>query len=161
MSGVGALAAQNDTDAVRDTTRQRLETLLASYGPARGMHFQRSGSEPFDIVGSYDTHLFYASRLEIIVTVTTKQTIGFRVYPYWRGAHINLNRVRRRSVLMQKLLRDADQSFFHWAVNPDRDVFAGFTFTLESGFPEDAIDMVIRSIPLLDRSVGELAPLIE
>jgi hypothetical protein len=41
------------------------------------------------------------------------------------------------------------------------DVFAGFTFTLESGVPEEAIKVVIRSIPLLDPSVGELKPLIE
>lgn len=161
VSGLRPLATQTDTSAVRDSTRQQLEALLTTYGPARDMRFRRSGTEPYDIVGSWDKPMQFVSRFDIRVSVTRERTIGFRVYPRWHGARINLNRVRDRHRLMEKLLRDADQSFLHWAVNPDQEVFAGFTFTLESGFPEDAIKVVIRSIPLLDRSVGELAPLTE
>jgi hypothetical protein len=161
VCAVGRLGAQTDTDAVRDSTRRQLETLLSTYGPAREMRFQRSADQPFDIVGVFDKPMLYVSRLEIIVTVTGERTIGFRVYPRLHGAHINLDRVRRRTLFMERLLRDADQSFLHWAIDQNRDLFAGFTFTLESGFPEDAIEMVIRSIPLLDRPVGELIPLIQ
>jgi len=161
VCGVGVLGAQADTNVVRDTTRQQLEALLSTYAPAREMRFQRSANQPYDVVGSFDKPMLYASRLEIIASVTSQRTIGFRVYPRWRGTHINLDRVRRRSLFMEKLLRDADQSFFHWALDQNLDLFAGFTFTLESGFPEDAIKVVIRSIPLLDRPVGELVPLIE
>ena len=84
-----------------------------------------------------------------------------RVYPRVNGAYINLNRVRPRSGFMERLLRKSDQSFLHWAADQALDVFAGYTFTLESGFPDEAIKVVSRSIPLLDESVGELAPMIE
>lgn len=161
LCAVRGLSAQTDTDAVRDSTRRQVETLLSTYGPAREMRFQRSADQPFDMVGVFDKPMLYASRLEIIVSVSRQRTIGVRVYPRWHGAHINLERVRRRTLFMEKLLRDADQSFLHWALDQNLDLFAGFTFTLESGFPEDAIDVVIRSIPLLDRPVGELVPLIE
>jgi hypothetical protein len=159
--GVAGLGAQTDSDAVRDSTRRQLETLLSTYGPAREMRFQRSADQPFDAVGVFDKPMRYVSRLEIIVSVTGQRTIGFRVYPRLHGVHVNLDRVRRRSLFMETLLRDADQSFLHWALDQNLDLFAGFTFTLESGFPEDAIKVVIRSIPLLDRPVGELVPLIE
>jgi hypothetical protein len=46
-------------------------------------------------------------------------------------------------------------------VNGPLDVFAGYTFTLESGFPEEAIKVVIRSIPLIDARIGELADYID
>jgi len=41
------------------------------------------------------------------------------------------------------------------------DVFAAYSFTLESGFPEEAIKEVLRSIPLVDQSVGEMVQFIE
>ncbi len=161
VCAVGGLGAQTDTDAVRDSTRRQLEALLSTYGPAREMRFQRSADQPFDMVGVFEKPMLYVSRLEIIVSVTRQRTIGVRVYPRRHGAHVNLDRVRRRSLFMETLLRDADQSFLHWALDQNLDLFAGFTFTLESGFPEDAIEVVIRSIPLLDRPVGELVPLIQ
>ena len=161
MCAVGGLGAQTDTNAVRDSTCRQLETLLSTYGPAREMRFQRSADQPFDIVGVFDKPMMYVSRFEIIVNVSRQRTIGFRVYPRWHGAHINLDRVHRRTVFMERLLRDADQSFLHWALDQNRDLFAGFTFTLESGFPDDAIEVVIRSVPLLDRPLGELIPLMQ
>lgn len=161
VSGVGALAAQSDTGALRNSTRRALEALLTTYGPARDMRFRRSSSEPYDLVGFWDKPMQSVSRLDIRVSVTRERTIGFRVYPRWHGARINLRRIRARGEFMRTLLRDADQSFFHWALDPDLNLFAGFTFTLESGFPADAIHVVVRSIPLLDRPLGELVPLIE
>jgi hypothetical protein len=161
MSGVGVVAAQTDTDAVRAVTRRKVEELLAAYAPAREMRWQRSAKEPFNIVGSYDQGLRHASRLEIIVSITKKQTIGFRVYPHRSGAYININDARQRRDFMQQLLRRSDEDFFHWAADANLDVFAGFTFTLESGFPDQAIKVVIRSIPLLDESVGELGSLLQ
>jgi hypothetical protein len=40
-------------------------------------------------------------------------------------------------------------------------VFNGYTFTLESGFPEDAIRVVLRSIVNSDKFIGELRPFID
>jgi hypothetical protein len=155
-TGSESLAAQADTDTVRVATRQKLEALLDAYPLAREMQFQRSAKEPFNIAGSYSKGLRYVSTFEIVWHVTTKQTIGLRIYPHWNGAYINLSKFQPRGRFMESLLRDADTDFFHWAVDPSLDVFAGFTFTLESGFPDAAIREVISSIPLLDGAVGKL-----
>jgi len=56
------------------------------------------------------------------------------------------------------LTASAAHNFLHWGVD---DVFAAYTFTLESGFPEEAIKVVLRSIPLVDESVGEIVQFIE
>jgi hypothetical protein len=40
-------------------------------------------------------------------------------------------------------------------------VFVGYNVTLESGFPEAAIRVVISSIPLQDNTLGELRRWIE
>jgi hypothetical protein len=155
-TGSESLAAQADSDTVRVATRQKLEALLAAYPLAREMQFQRSAKEPFNIAGSYSRGLRYVSTFEIVWNVTTKQTIGLRIYPHWNGAYINLTKFQSRGSFMESLLHDANGGFFHWAVDPSLDVFAGFTFTLESGFPDDAIREVILSIPLLDGTVGKL-----
>ena len=55
---------------------------------------------------------------------------------------------------------NTDGQFFYWGMDDVYDVFAAFTFTLESGFPTEALDMVLRSVPLLDKKVGEMALLI-
>jgi hypothetical protein len=41
------------------------------------------------------------------------------------------------------------------------DTFAGYTITLESGFPAEAVDTVVRSIPNQDKYVGQLRPMID
>jgi hypothetical protein len=41
------------------------------------------------------------------------------------------------------------------------DVFAGYTFTLESGFPEEAVTIVLRSIKNSDKFVGDMRPNID
>lgn len=155
-TGSESLAAQADSDSVRVVTRQKLEALLDADPLAREMRFQRSAKEPFNIAGFYSRGLRYASTFEIVWNVTTKQTIGLRIYPHWNGGYINLSKFQPRGRFMESLLRDADTDFFHWAADPSLDVFAGFTFTLESGFPDEAIRVVISSIPLLDGTVGKL-----
>ena len=36
------------------------------------------------------------------------------------------------------------------------DIFAGYTFTLESGFPEQAIRVILYSVKPLDQYVGQM-----
>ena len=123
--------------------------MVKPYGSS--LHYRVYGmpKDPFTIQAFYDKDLHYTPRFEIYISVTRQQTIQFRIYPQFFGSYLNLDS-----------LSNADQSFLHWALDQKLDLFAGFTFTLESGFPEDAIEVVIRSIPLLDRPVGELVPLI-
>jgi hypothetical protein len=113
------------------------------------------------MVGYFDKGLNHASRFQIIITITDKATIWFRVYPLWSGDYINIDEASDPNGLMRKLLRDSYHNFFFWGVDDDSDVFAGYEFTLESGFPEEAIKVVIRSVPLIDGSVGELGSYFE
>jgi hypothetical protein len=160
VSGVGA-AAQTDADAVRAMTRTRnqLDSLLNAYGSTLKMRFYRSSdNDPFQIEGIFDQNLRYSSQFELQFNVTPQNTIGVRVYPNWYDEHerINIDRVFDGNSLARQLLHFSASSFFAWGVDDASDVFARFTFTLESGFPDEAIKVVLRSIPLLDESVGEM-----
>lgn len=163
VSAVGAAAAQTDVDARRamTRTRDRLDSLLHAYGPTLKMRFYRSADDPFQIEGSLDKDLRYAGRLELQVNVTPQNTIGLRVYPSWYSDRINIDSARDNYGLARLLLRFSAHDFFCWGVDDASHVFARFTFTLESGFPEEAIKIVLRSIPLLDESVGETVGFIE
>ena len=160
MSGFRAAAAQSVGDSVQVATRDKLRTLFATYGPAKEFRWYRT-DDPFVMQGFLDKGLIHTPRFEVYVTVTTRKTIWFRVYPQFSGDYINLDQVTEPQVVMQKLLRDSYRNFFFWGADDNLDVFAGFEFTLESGFPEEAVKVVIRSIPLIDQSVAELVPFIE
>jgi len=70
-------------------------------------------------------------------------------------------RVSDPNGLARQILRFSAHNSLHWGVDDVSDVFAAYTFTLESGFPEEAIKVVLRSIPLVDESVGEIVQFIE
>jgi len=162
VSSLQAVAAQKiDVDSVQTVTRTKLEALLAAYGPAQETRWHRSQNNPFAMVGYFDKGLTYASQFEIIITITDKATIWFRVYPHWDGGYFNVDSASDVSGLMHKLLRDSYHNFFFWGADDALDIFAGYEFTLESGFPEEAIKVVIRSVPLIDGSVGELVSFFE
>lgn len=128
--------------------------MLASYEPARAIHWYRTDSTEF--YGIFDQRLRYAERFEVRITITPQNTVWMRVYPEWGGHRINLDRVRDPNGLARTLLRLSYHNFFFWGTTDDSDLFAGFQFTLESGFPEESFKEVIKSIPLIDDSVGEI-----
>jgi hypothetical protein len=70
VSGVGAVTAQSNTDAVRAATRQKLNVLLDTYAPARAMRWYGNNKDPFGIVGFCDKELRYTPRFEIIISIT-------------------------------------------------------------------------------------------
>jgi len=45
---------------------------------------------------------------------------------------------------MEKLLQLSYDHFFLWGADDALDAFARYSFTLESGFPEEAIKVLIR-----------------
>ncbi len=69
------------------------------------------------------------------MSVTKSDTIGFRIYPHYKGGYINLGKARDTNGLMRKLLYYSDQNFLFWGADDTADVFCGYTVTLESGFP--------------------------
>lgn len=165
LSLEGGVAAAEPVDTVptstRVETRTRLEALLDTTAKSLGFRrWYRDGNNPFNIELFYDRGLRYASRLEIVISVTRQNTIGFRVFPHWNGPgerdYLDLDEARDPAGLMKEALRLSDQNFLFWAMDDSHDLFAGYTITLESGFPQEAVRIVLRSIPLVDDSVGEL-----
>jgi hypothetical protein len=59
------------------------------------------------------------------------------------------------------LLRLSDRAFLFWGADEAGDIFTGYTFTLESGFPEESIRIVLSSIVNSDKFVGEMRPFVD
>ena len=158
---VSSIYGQQDDPAARIRTRERLAALLEKAGPDIKVAFSQSQKQPYNYVGSLRTGLVNAESLEIVISVTTKDTIGFRVYPHYNKGYLNVDRVKDPAAFMRQLLRLSDRAFLYWGADESGDVFTGYTFTLESGFPEEAIKIVLRSIANSDKFLGELRPSID
>lgn len=161
LSNVALAYGQQDDEAARIKTREKLALLLEKAGPDLKVDFKQSKKQPFNYIGSLTTGLSNAESFEIVVGVTTKDTIGFRVYPHYRGGYINPSKVKDAAGLMRFLLRLSDRAFLFWGADEAGDIFTGYTFTLESGFPEEAIKIVLRSIVFSDKFVGEMRPFLD
>ncbi len=160
---VGA-PAQNKTpqekQAERVATRDKLRTLLENSGPKKGIgiSFRQSTKEPFNFVGYLNEGLKNADSYEVVVGVSVDETIGFRIYPHYKGNYINVNRAKDSTALMRQLLTLSDKNFLFWGMDGTGDIFAGYTFTLESGFPDKSLEVVLYSIRPLEKYVGEMRP---
>jgi hypothetical protein len=146
----------------RDATREKVRQVLTSAGARSDVNvtFRQSTKNPYNFVGTM-TGLKNVDNLEIVVSVTKSDTIGFRIYPHYKGGYINLSKARDTNGLMRKLLYYSDQNFLFWGADDTADVFCGYTVTLESGFPSDAIVVILRSIKNTDKFVGEMRPFID
>ena len=153
--------SQTSADAARIKTREQLAQLLDTVGPKIKVSFRRSEKQPFNYVGVLKDGLTNADSMEIVIGVTADQTIGFRIFPHYNGAYVNVDKARNSAGLMRQLLRLSDKNFLYWGIDEGADVFAGYTFTLESGFPDAALTVVLRSIGNLDKYVGEMKSTID
>jgi len=158
---VTAVYGQQDDPAARERTRQRLADLLDKTGPPLNLTFSQSTKQPFNYIAMLKTGLVNADNFEVVISVTTKDTIGFRIYPHYNKGYINVDNVKDRAGLMRLLLRLSDRAFLFWGADETGDIFTGYTFTLESGFPEEAVKIVLRSIVNSDKFVGEMRPFID
>jgi hypothetical protein len=150
-----------DSDASRIRTRESLAALLEKAGPGINVVFRQSTKQPFNYVGVLTQGLVNAESFEIVISVTPNETIGFRIYPHYKSGYINVDRVNDRPALMRLLLRLSDRAFLFWGADESGDIFTGYTFTLESGFPEESIKIVLRSIVNSDKFVGEMRPMLD
>ena len=158
---VSSAFGQQDDPAARERTRQRLAALLQAAGPGVNVTFRQSEKQPFNYVGSLSTGLVNADSFEIVISVTSKDTLGFRIYPHYNRSYINVDNAKDRLGLMRLLLRLSDRAFLFWGADESGDDFTGYTFTLESGFPDESIKIVLRSIVNSDKFVGEMRPFID
>jgi hypothetical protein len=152
---------QQNESAARIRTREQVGQLLDKIGPSLHITFRLSEKQPFNFVGLLKEGLTQAESFEVVIGVTPNQTIGFRIYPRYRSGYINIDNVKNGPGLMRLLLRLSDRAFLFWGVDSSGDIFTGYTFTLESGFPEEAIKIVLRSIVNSDKFIGELKPMID
>lgn len=153
--------SQAAADASREKTRERLSALLQRIGPDMKVSFQPSAKSQFVFTGALREGLRNAEYLEIVITVTAKETIGFRIFPHYKGGYINIDKARNPTQLLRKLVQLNESTFLFWGADDTGDVFTGYTFTLESGFPDEAIKIVLSSIKNSDQFVGEMRPSID
>lgn len=146
----------------REETREHVRRALNKAGKLEDVNvqFHQSDKQEFNFVGTA-TGLPNAESLEIVIRVTENDTVNVRVYPHYKGGYINLDHVKSAPALMKKILAYNDSNFLFWGADDERDLFAGYNFTLESGFPEEALVIVLRSVRNTDKFVGELRPLID
>jgi hypothetical protein len=154
---------QADNDAARVANREKLRQVLFASGPKKGIEFafRQSDKQPFNFVAVKHGGFVNAEGFEVVVGVSNDQTIGFRIYPYYKGSYINIDKARNGTGLARKLLNLSDHNFLFWGADDGGDVFAGYTFTLESGFPDKAIEIILYSIAPLDKYIGEMRPFID
>lgn len=157
ISFVQAAYSQQSADSSsRERTREQLAQLLEKVGPNIKIAFRRSEKQPFNYVGMLKEGLTNADSFEIVISVSSQETIHFRIFPHYNGAYLNVDKARSSIGLMRQMLRFSDQNFLFWGMDDSSDIFAGYNFTLESGFPDAAIAVVLRSIANLDKFVGEM-----
>ena len=156
-----AVYSQQDKEANRVRTREMLARLLEKAGPDLKVSFSQSEKQPFNYVGSLRTGLVNADSFEIVISVTANETVGFRIYPHYKNGYVNVDKAKNSAALMRLLLRLSDRAFLFWGADEAGDIFTGYTFTLESGFPEEAISIVLRSIVNSDKFIGEMRPFID
>ena len=152
---------QTPAEAARIKTREQLSQLLDKVGPTVKISFKQSQKQPFNFVGVLREGLTNAESFEVVIGVTANQTIGFRIFPHYNGAYVNVDKAKESAALMRQLLRLSDEAFLYWGADDGGDIFAGYIFTLESGFPDAAITVVLRSIVNLDPFVGKMKPNID
>jgi hypothetical protein len=140
----------------RDATREKLRALLDATGPKINVAFKQSDKQPYNFVGILSTGLTNADSFEIVITVGDQDTIHFRIYPHYKGAYLNVDKASNSAALMRQMVRFSDKNFFYWGADDAFDIFAGYNFTLESGFPDASIRVVLNSIAKLDPFVGEM-----
>jgi hypothetical protein len=152
---------QQNEPAARIRTREQVNQLLAKVGPSLRIAFRKSEKQPFNFVGLLKEGLTHAESFEVVIGVTPNQTIGFRIFPRYKGGYINIDNVKNGPGLMRLLLKLSDSAFLFWGIDPSGDIFTGYTVTLESGFPEESIKIVLRSIVNSDKFIGEMKPMID
>jgi hypothetical protein len=160
-----ASVANAQDDVRRDATREKLRQVLETAGQRKDVNttFRQATKNPYNFVGTMEAGMNFShvQNLEIVISVTKDETIGFRVYPHYKGGYINIDKAKDPLGFAKKLLVMSDRNFLYWGIDDTGDAFAAYTFTLESGFPSEAIVIVLRSIHNTDGFVGELRPFID
>ncbi|HEU4889259.1 MAG TPA: hypothetical protein VFV49_15335 [Thermoanaerobaculia bacterium] len=158
-----AQETQKQSESPRDVTREKLRVVLEAAGQLADVKttFRQGDKEPYNFLSTIEDNLTHAKLLEIVIRVTPNDTLGFRVFPHYKDGYINIDKVKDKAGLMRTMLLFNDRNFLFWGVDEAGDIFSGYTITLESGFPDAAVETVVRSIRNTDAFVGTLRPYID
>ena len=158
-----SVAAGAQASSSRDTTRDRLAALLATVGKRNDVNidFHVSTKNPYAVAGVQRAGLKNADYFEVVGSATKDDTLSIRVFPHYNGGYINIDKVRDYPGFMRTLLKLNGSNFLYWGADESGDIFTAYSFTLESGFPAEAITVVLRSISNQDQYVGKLRPFID
>jgi hypothetical protein len=85
-----------DNQAMRNRTREQMRTLLDKAGTRSDVNvtFRQSEKQPYNFVGVMKEGLSNCDSLEIVISVTARDTIGFRIYPHYKGSYINVDKAK-------------------------------------------------------------------
>ena len=158
---VSPAQGQQNEAAARTRIREQVGQLLEKEGPRLNIAFRQYEKRPFEFVGLLKEGITHAESFEVVIAVTQNQTVGFRIFPRYKNAYINIDKVKDSAGLMRQMLSLSNTAFLFWGVDPEGDIFTGYSFTLESGFPEEAMKIVLRSIVNSDKFIGEMKPMID
>ncbi len=147
--------------ATRDATREKLRAVLEATAAKTNIAFRQSDKQPYNFVGVLKTGLKNADAFEVVISVGAQDTIHFRIFPHYKDAYLNIDKAKSPEGLMRQMVRFSDSNFLFWGADESGDIFAGYNFTLESGFPEASIRVVLNSIARLDDYVGQMRPAID
>jgi hypothetical protein len=147
--------------ATRDDTREKLRAVLEAAAPKIGISFRQSDKQPYNFVGVLKTGLKNADALEIVISVSAQDTIHFRIFPHYKDSYVNVDKAASGPGLMRQMVSFSDKNFLFWGADGSGDIFAGYNFTLESGFPEASLKVVLSSIANVDTFVGQMRPAID
>jgi hypothetical protein len=157
LSAVPANAQKID-EAARNRNHERLVELLKNAGPGVNLSFKQSAKQRYNQSAFLTQGLTSAESIEVVFSTTEVDTYSMNAYPKYKGVFININRAKDQLALTRQLLALNHRTFLHWGTDSSGDVFMGFTITLESGFPAEAIRTVLRSIAVHDKFIAELIP---
>jgi hypothetical protein len=155
------LGAQKTDDAARIKNRAQLANFLNKAESQTRMHFVQGTENTFNYSTVLTSGLTTADSFEIVIGVTDADTIFLNAFPKYKGAYINIDKAKDPAALARQLLRLTARTFLHWGVDSSGDVFCGFTFTLESGFPSEAMTIVLQSVANHDQYITEIKPLLD
>jgi hypothetical protein len=154
---------QQEKDAMRVATRDKLRAFLNASGPKKGINisFRQSEQNAFNFVGVKRDGLTNAEFYEVVVGVSTDNTVNFKIYPHYKGSYVNVDRAKDPIGLMRLMLNLNSHNFLYWGADDGKDIFAGFIFTLESGFTDKSMEIVLYSVAALDPYLGQMRPFID
>jgi hypothetical protein len=90
--------------------------------------------------------LKYCDALEVVFGASPDNTITVLVYPHVDGHYLNIEKARDSIDMLKQMAHFTGDNFMSWGADKDGDVFARYVITLESGFPDEAMKVVLYSI---------------